>query len=122
MATRHKPAPPSIAVEPRAGGRWAVQKNGTKRASKLFDAKTPAVARARAQTKREGAELIVKDQAGTIQSRNSHGRDRPRPHGLTEETRDGRPAGGFQIASASQVWAIGRADPNLLYASATSPE
>ena len=76
MASKRKSAPASIAVEPRAGGRWAVQKNGTKRASKLFDTKTPAVARARAQAKREGAELIVKDQAGKIQSRDSHGRDR----------------------------------------------
>ena len=42
----------------------------------LFDAKSPAVARARAQAKREGAGLIVKDQAGKIQSRDSHGRDR----------------------------------------------
>ena len=76
MATKRKPAPSSIAVEPRPGGRWAVQKNGTKRASKLFDTKIPAVALARAQAKREGAELIVKDQAGKIQSRDSHGRDR----------------------------------------------
>ena len=76
MATKPKPAPPSIALEPRRDGRWAVQKNGTKRASKLFDTKTPAVARARAQAKRVGAELIVKDQAGKIQSRDSHGRDR----------------------------------------------
>ena len=76
MATKRKPAPRAIAVEPRPDGRWAVQKNGTKRASKLFDTKTPAVARARAQAKREGAELIVKDQAGKIQSRDSHCRDR----------------------------------------------
>ena len=77
MPTQKKRStPPAVAVEPRPGGRWAVQKNGTKRASKLFDTKTPAVARARAQAKRVGAELIVKDQAGKIQSRDSHGRDR----------------------------------------------
>ena len=75
MATKRKPAPPpAIAVEPRRGGRWAVQKNGTRRASN--NTKTPAVARARSRAKREGAELIVKDQAGKIQSRDSHGRDR----------------------------------------------
>jgi hypothetical protein len=77
LATERKPAPPAIAVEPRRDGRWAVQKNGTKRASKLFDTKTPAVAQARAQAKREGAELVVKDQAGKIQSKDAHGRDRP---------------------------------------------
>jgi Uncharacterized protein conserved in bacteria (DUF2188) len=71
-----KSAAPQIAVEPRPDGRWAVQKNGTKRASKLFNSKTPAVARARAQAKREGAELVVKDKAGKIKTRNSHGRDR----------------------------------------------
>ena len=76
MATKRKPRPPAIAVEPRPDGRWAVQKNGTKRASKLFDTKSPAVARARAQANREGAELVVKDQGGAIQSRDSHGRDR----------------------------------------------
>jgi hypothetical protein len=76
MATKTKPAPPQIAVEPRPDGRWAVQKNGTKRASKLFDTKTPAVAKARAQAKREGAELVVKDKSGKIAGRDTHGRDR----------------------------------------------
>ena len=74
MATKTQARSPSR--QPRRDGRWAVQKNGTKRAAKLFDTKTPAVARARAQAKREGAELIVKSQAGKIQSRDSHGRDR----------------------------------------------
>ena len=64
-----------VAVEPRPGGRWAVQKDGTKRASKLFDRKADAVTRARAQAKREGAELVVKDQTGRIQSKDSHGHD-----------------------------------------------
>lgn len=51
------------------------KKDGTKRASKLFDRKTEAVSRARAQAKREGAELVIKDQDGRIQSKDSHGRD-----------------------------------------------
>lgn len=67
--------PSQVSVEPRPDGRWAVQKDGTKRASKLFDRKTDAVARARAQAKRERAELVVKDRDGAIQSKDSHGRD-----------------------------------------------
>lgn len=70
-----------ISVEPRPGGRWAVQKDGTQRASKLFDRKSDAVDRARAQARREGAELVVKDQAGRIQSRDSHGHDSRRARG-----------------------------------------
>jgi hypothetical protein len=72
---------PAIAVEPRPDGRWAVQKDGTQRASKLYDRKTDAVTQARAQAQREGAELVVKDERGRIQSKDSHGRDDPRRPG-----------------------------------------
>jgi hypothetical protein len=65
---------PHISVEPR-GDRWAVQKDGTKRASKLFDRKSDAVDRARAQARRERAELVVKSANGRIESRDSHGHD-----------------------------------------------
>ena len=67
-------ATPQISVEPR-GDRWAVQKDGTQRASKLFDRKADAVTRARAQARREGAELVVKTANGRIESKDSHGRD-----------------------------------------------
>lgn len=70
-----KKAPPAISVEPRPGGQWAVQKDGTKRASKVTDTKAPAVKKARKQANREGAELVVKDKKGRIQSKDSHGRD-----------------------------------------------
>jgi hypothetical protein len=50
----------------------AVQTDGTWRASKLYDTKKPAVDRAR----RDGGELVVKDQKGRVQSKDSHGRDR----------------------------------------------
>lgn len=80
MATR-KPAKPAIAVEPRPDGKWAVQKDGTQRASRVLDRKTDAVARARGQAKREGAELVIKDQKGRIQSKDSHGRDDPKRKG-----------------------------------------
>ena len=65
---------PKISVEPR-GDRWAVQKDGTQRASKLFDRKSDAVDRARAQARREQAELVVKSANGRIESKQSHGHD-----------------------------------------------
>lgn len=68
-------AKPHIAVEPRPGGRWAVQKNGTTRASRVLDNKAEAERIARVQAKREGAELVVKGSDGRIQRRDSHGAD-----------------------------------------------
>ena len=65
----------TISVEPRPDGRWAVQRDGTKRASRVLDRKADAVAFARAQAERQGAELAVKDEAGRIGSKDSHGRD-----------------------------------------------
>jgi hypothetical protein len=55
MAQRKPSTPPAIEVEPRPGGRWAVQKQGTARASKVVDRKTDAVTSARAQARREGS-------------------------------------------------------------------
>jgi hypothetical protein len=69
------PRSPHITVEPRPDGRWAVQKDGTQRASKLFDRQSDAETRARQQARREGAELIVKGQDGRVQRRDSHGAD-----------------------------------------------
>lgn len=75
------PRKPHITIEPRPDGRWAVQKDGTRRASKLFDKKSDAEARGRAQAKREGAELVVKGADGRIQRRDSHGADDPNKRG-----------------------------------------
>ncbi len=74
-------AKPDIAVEPRPDGRWAVQKNGTKRASRVLDKKVDAERIARAQAKREGAELVIKGADGRIQRRDSHGSDSVRRPG-----------------------------------------
>jgi hypothetical protein len=68
-------------VEPRPGGQWAVQKDGTKRASRVTDRKQGAVDAARAQAKREKAELVMKRQDRTIQKRDSHGNVPPRSKG-----------------------------------------
>ncbi len=74
-------AKPHIAIEPRPDGRWAVQKNGTKRASRVLDRKADAEKIGRAQAKREGAELVVKGADGRIQRRDSHGSDPPSSKG-----------------------------------------
>ena len=72
---------PQITVEPRPDGRWAVQKDGTKRASGLYKRQSDAEIRARAQAKREGAELIIKGGDGSVQRRDSHGADDPAKKG-----------------------------------------
>jgi len=66
---------PHVVVEPRPNGRWAVQTNGTQRAVRVFDTQAQAVTDARTRARNRGAELVVKDQQGRIQSRDSHGRD-----------------------------------------------
>lgn len=100
MATK-----PSIAVEPRPDGRWAVQKDRTTRASRLFDRKQDAVDRARAQARREGAELVVKDQQGRIQSKDSHGRDDPRKRGPTRSIDHRAGACAHQLRRGSHYYA-----------------
>ncbi|HET7487860.1 MAG TPA: DUF2188 domain-containing protein [Acidimicrobiales bacterium] len=71
MATRK----PHIVVEPRPDGRWARQKNGTQRAASLHDTQSAAEEAARAQARRERAELVVKGRDGRIQRRDSYGND-----------------------------------------------
>ena len=48
-----------IFVQPRPGGRWAVQKAGAQRAVRVFDDKQDAVDRAAELAEREDAELVV---------------------------------------------------------------
>jgi hypothetical protein len=64
-----------VVVEPRPNGRWAVQTNGTQRAVRVFDTQSAAITDARTRARNRGAELVVKDQQGRIQSRDSHGQD-----------------------------------------------
>jgi hypothetical protein len=66
---------PDVVVEPRPDGRWAVQTNGTQRAVRLFDTQSQAVTDARTRARNRGAELVVKDERGRIQQKDSHGHD-----------------------------------------------
>jgi hypothetical protein len=66
---------PQVSVEPRADGRWAVQTDGTSRADSLHDRKSDAVTRARELAENKQTELIVKDSAGRVAAKDSHGTD-----------------------------------------------
>ena len=66
---------PSIAVTPRRDGRWAVQRDGAKRASSLHETQRAAEAAGRATAKREKTEFLIKGRGGEIQRRDSYGND-----------------------------------------------
>lgn len=72
---------PQVSVEPRPDGRWAVQTDGTMRATKLFDRKSDAIARGRELSKNKQTELVIKGMNGRIQSKDSHGNDSRRIRG-----------------------------------------
>jgi hypothetical protein len=74
------PKKQAIVVEPRPDGRWARQKNGTKRAASLHNTQAQAERAARKQAKREKTELVIKGENGRIQRRDSFGND-PRGRG-----------------------------------------
>jgi hypothetical protein len=69
------PRKPQVSVEPRPGGRWAVQTDGTQRAYRVEDRKTDAVSIGRQVAAHKQAELVIKDERGRIQSKDSHGHD-----------------------------------------------
>lgn len=66
---------PQVAVEPRSGGRWAVQTDGTQRADSLHVRKSDAVARARQLAENKRTELVIKNESGRIVEKDSHGND-----------------------------------------------
>lgn len=69
------PRKPQVSVEPRRGGRWAVQTDGTQRADSLHARKSDATARARELAENKGAELVIKDERGRVTAKDSHGND-----------------------------------------------
>jgi hypothetical protein len=75
------PRKSNVAVEPRPDGRWAVQRDGGKRASSLHNTQRQAETAARAIAKREELELVVKGTDGAIQRRDSFGNDPRRSRG-----------------------------------------
>lgn len=69
------PTKPKVSVEPRPDGKWAVQTDRTTRADSLHHRKSDAVARGRELAESKRSELVVKDGAGKIMAKDSHGRD-----------------------------------------------
>ena len=65
----------NIGVEPRPDGRWAVQRDGGKRALSLHNTQKQAETAARAIAKREELEVVVKGKDGAVQRRDSFGND-----------------------------------------------
>jgi hypothetical protein len=62
-------------VEPRDDGRWAVQRDGSKRADSVHDDKQAAVARGAELGRRHRGQLRVKGEDGRIQDERTYGRD-----------------------------------------------
>lgn len=60
---------------------WAVKGAKAERATELFDNKSDAVNRAREIAQNQKTELIVHDQKGRIQYKDSHGNDPYPPKG-----------------------------------------
>jgi hypothetical protein len=73
---------PNVWVSPREDG-WAVQHEGTERASTVTPTKEEALALGRDMARREEVELVVQRRDGTIESKDSYGRD-PNPPKDTE--------------------------------------
>ncbi len=63
-----------VVPDPNKGG-WNVKKEGSERASKHFDKKNDAVDWAREVSKNQSSELIVHRKDGTIERKDSHGKD-----------------------------------------------
>jgi Uncharacterized protein conserved in bacteria (DUF2188) len=73
-------------VEPRGGGRFAVQRERSQRASRVFDSKREAVnegVRRGRQVEKEGgqAQLRIKGEEGKLQEERTYGKDPYPPAG-----------------------------------------
>jgi uncharacterized protein YdaT len=69
------PRTQQVTVEPRQTGRWAVQTDGTQRADSLHDRKSDAIRRGRELAANKQTELIIKNERGRIDGKDSHGND-----------------------------------------------
>jgi Uncharacterized protein conserved in bacteria (DUF2188) len=67
-------------VEPQADGRWAVRREGSKRADSIHDAKEAAVERSIELGRRHGGHVRIKGRDGRIQDERTYTQD-PRPPG-----------------------------------------
>lgn len=68
-------------VVPRPNGEWAVRNSRAARATRVFDTQAEAIKFGRDAARREGVELYIHREDGTIQARASYGRDPHPPKG-----------------------------------------
>lgn len=68
-------------VVPDPEGGWNIKRSGGQRASHHFDRKEDAVNKARNISGNQGTELFIHKKDGTIQRKDSHGRDKFPPRG-----------------------------------------
>ncbi len=69
-----------VHVTPR-GGKWAVKKEGSSRASSLHDTQKEAEKQGRQTARKEGGEFYLHNRAGQIRERDSYGSDPHPPKG-----------------------------------------
>jgi uncharacterized protein YdaT len=69
-----------VHVVPRGNG-WAVEKNGSQRASKVTETQREAIAAGKKIAEREKSELVVHGENGRIREKNSYGNDPSPPKG-----------------------------------------
>ena len=62
-------------VVPNPNGGWDVRKGGASRASKHFDTKKEAEKQGRQISQNQNSELVIHRKNGTIERKDSHGRD-----------------------------------------------
>lgn len=63
------------------GGKWAVRKAGSERASGVFDTQKEAISRGKELAKNQGTELYVHGKDGRIRERSTFGKDPAPPKG-----------------------------------------
>ena len=64
-----------VHVVPAPAGGWSVKRTGAVRASRNFDLKAAAVDYGRKVSRSERSELVIHRKDGTIQQKDSHGKD-----------------------------------------------
>lgn len=68
-------------VSQRSDGKWARKREGSERASGLYDTQMEASKSAKKAAKREEGELFIKGRDGRIRERNTYGKDPFPPEG-----------------------------------------
>ncbi|MEQ8341480.1 MAG: DUF2188 domain-containing protein [Marinovum algicola] len=68
-------------TSPRKDGRWEAQREGSQRASRVFDTQREAWDYSRDRARNTGGEALLQGRNGQIRERNTYGRDPYPPKG-----------------------------------------